>query len=97
MTTDGGLFKEWFATQMAKQPNPRLPERIRTMHRMYGVSWGHTCKHCRHCVLMQHHDRHYYKCELSRITHGPGTDWRCGWPACGRYEEQEEAAGTPER
>lgn len=63
------------------------PERLRVMHLRFGTCPGHTCGTCRHFVRLSYH-RPYYKCDLTAITHGPGTDWRVRWPACGRWEAQ---------
>ncbi len=89
---DGGMFPSWFAAQMAKRPDPQLPERLKQMHRVYGVSAGHTCKHCRHCLAIHHHDKRYRKCELYRISRSTATDWRVSWPACGRFEERDDGS-----
>jgi hypothetical protein len=39
---------------------------------------------CKECRLLFRHSR-YFKCELRGFTHGPGTDHRANWPACGRF------------
>ncbi len=68
--------------------NP-LPMRIRAMHQTYGVTEGQTCKTCAHLVC-KHFNKRYYKCDLTRQTNGPGTDWRVSWDACGLWEPREE-------
>lgn len=47
------------------------------------------------CKTYSHLDGHpgagrmYWKCDLRRYSHGPATDHRVNWPACGKYEEGE--------
>jgi hypothetical protein len=48
---------------------------------------GAKCATCVHLARIIY-ARTYYKCELRRNTHGPATDHRVRWPACGRYEEE---------
>jgi hypothetical protein len=75
------LYPEWEASH--KDDAPQLPERIRVMHGANGHGQqGVTCKHCKH---LYHHLR-FLKCDLNKMTRGPGTDWRAGWPACGKFE-----------
>ena len=47
---------------------------------------GATCKTCAHLTYHQF-ARRYYKCRKRPSTHGPGTDHRVGWKACGKYKE----------
>jgi hypothetical protein len=70
--------------------DPR-PWRLRVMHQMYGVTEGQTCKTCIHLIVIQKGNR-YYKCDLTTITAGPGSDWRVGWAACGRWAAKGEAS-----
>ncbi len=53
----------------------------------YGTTEGKKCKTCK---LLYYHEmsKRYYKCRLRKFTHGPGTDHRVNWPACGKYEER---------
>jgi len=55
---------------------------------LYGVTPEKQCKTCKH-LTGHRRARTYYKCLLRGVTHGPGTDHRVGWPACGRYETAE--------
>ena len=64
----------------------RLPLRIGDMHRRFGRTEGRCCASCVHLVVHKPGQNKYYKCDLTVITSGPGTDWRIGWPACGRWE-----------
>jgi hypothetical protein len=64
--------------------DPR-PRRLRDMHDAYGRDPQHTCGQCKHLIARKF-ARTYYKCDLTRTTMGPGTDWRLGWEACGRFE-----------
>ena len=63
-----------------------LPKRIRDMHALYGRIDGRTCRRCAHLLRFRRNNT-YLKCELNRITHGPATDWRASWPACGQHTE----------
>lgn len=67
--------------------DPR-PMRLRVMHQMYGRDPEHRCGQCGH-LIARHYDKVYYKCDLTRQTAGPGTDWRKSWEACSRFEERE--------
>ena len=48
---------------------------------------GRTCKFCVH-LYHRGNTRNYYKCEFRKETHGPGSDHRVNWPACGKYERR---------
>jgi hypothetical protein len=67
----------------------KLPERMGWMFKLYGRHPGETCKTCAHLVRDHYRDKNYLKCNMTRQTRGPGTDWRAGWPACGRWEKAE--------
>ena len=71
----------------APRIDPR-PWRLRVMHEAYGRDPEHTCGQCRHLVVKRW-DKSYFKCDLTRMTNGPGTDWRKSWEACSRFEEGE--------
>jgi hypothetical protein len=46
---------------------------------------------CGQCAYLRCHqwDKRYYKCLLrGKPTHGPATDHRVNWPACGRFALQ---------
>ena len=64
-----------------------LPDRLLRMHRLHGHGGGLKCGTCLHCLRFDYHRRVYFKCELSHISHGAGTDWRVSWPACGKHSE----------
>ena len=70
----------WLAAQ------EKEPEAINPCVRVFGRGpEGVTCKTCVH--LFSHRTaRRFYKCDLRAFTHGPGSDHRVGWPACGKYE-----------
>jgi len=84
---DLNIWKKWQQEALAKREV--LPDRITKMHKMYGEVPGKTCKLCVHLIQIRYANT-YHKCNLTRITGGPGTDWRTGWPACGRYHEGEQ-------
>lgn len=90
-----------------------LPEKIAAMHRRYGAypvgdltvgpilqeSPKRPKEVCGHCVFFVVHQMggKYFKCSKNRITHGPGTDWRFRFPACGLFQRRTNGArdGTP--
>jgi hypothetical protein len=82
------LFPEWEAEQPT--PPPSYPTRIKAMWQLHGKCMGQTCGGCIHLIGL-HYNKTFWKCDLSTMTHGPGTDWRKGWTACGKFE-----AGTGE-
>ena len=47
---------------------------------------GATCGSCVHLFRQGGTAGTYYKCELRRVTGGPGTAHRVRWPACARFE-----------
>jgi hypothetical protein len=60
-------------------PNPMI--------KVYGVGPnGAKCKTCKHLTSIRPGQNKYYKCSLRGITHGPGTDHRVNWNACGKYQ-----------
>ena len=61
-----------------KNPNPCVA--------LYGEKPGYKCKGCKNLIPFPH-SRVYWKCRLRTITHGPGTDHRVNWPACGKWEK----------
>lgn len=75
---------EWFAAMEAKQePNP--------CRRIFGH--GPEGKRCKECSLLfaRRMSKTYYKCQLRGDTHGPGTDHKVNWLACGKFEEKKPA------
>lgn len=59
---------------------------VEQMRRMYGERPTSTCGSCRH-LIRQGRARDFLKCEKFGTTHGPGTDWRAKYRACGLWEE----------
>ncbi len=80
---------ELWQQQALEKQGPTYPVRLSLMHKMYGVSQGHTCKNCRFLDRVQYAGT-YLKCDKSRRSRCSATDWRAGWPACGLYEEEGE-------
>jgi len=51
---------------------------------------GKQCRTCAFFLRLRYHDGLYFKCEKrGKPTHGPGTDHRARWPACGKYQEMQ--------
>jgi hypothetical protein len=65
-----------------------LPRRILLMYARHGSTEGQTCRTCAHLQRYKQGTR-WMKCELTRQTSGAATDWRAGWPACGKWESCE--------
>jgi hypothetical protein len=63
------------------------PSRLADMHRSFGVAEGKRCGDCRHFQRFKQGTR-WQKCDLTRQTGGPGTDWRVKWVACGKWETE---------
>jgi hypothetical protein len=55
---------------------------------------GEFCRTCKHACFHERAKR-YWKCDLIKRTHGPGTDIRLKSPACRRWEQRE--GGGPKR
>lgn len=88
---DGGLFPEWYAARVAVPGAVAgLPQRIQTMHKMYGAAEGKQfCSGCEFFIRHKPSKTSYFKCTLTEMTHGAGTDWRANWPACGKFKTKE--------
>jgi hypothetical protein len=71
--------------ELGSQARP-LDARLAVMHTLYGRREDQRCKTCRHLLRKAGHARTYLKCELTKITAGPGSDWRAGYVACGKWE-----------
>lgn len=84
------LFPEWEQFHAAEIAALRsLPLRIRQMWALHGKDEAHTCGQCVHLRQAGYTSRTYYKCDLTTITHGAGTDWRKRWVACGKFGEKK--------
>ena len=55
------------------------------MRAIYGVEDGHHCGECAWLVPQGGCSGRYLKCRQAKVTRGPGTDWRAGWIACGKF------------
>lgn len=63
------------------------PARLRQMYAERGSGpAGAMCGGCAHLVTVRAGGT-WFKCDLSRVTGGAGSDWRKSWPACGAFEE----------
>jgi len=78
----------WKQEQIKKQ-DPHCPPRLKVMHSFYGVKEGEKCGDCKNFCRFDYHNKTYFKCDLTKITHGPKTDWRVNWVACGKFEKGE--------
>ena len=59
--------------------------KIDLMHRIFGVSEGHTCRECSNFVKGKYHDRTLCKCRVYGMTHSEASDWAGRWLACGAF------------
>lgn len=77
-------WAEW-AKQQGANPDGKYPVRILQMRKLHGKSEGNICGNCAHFIRKKM-GAIYFKCDLTKITGGPATDWRVNWPACGKFE-----------
>jgi len=89
-------MKGLFGYEISKGEKPvdmRIPVAVRAnpMIAAYGQPEDTTlkCKDCKHLYYKEFVKR-YYKCSFRGDTRGPGTDHRKHWPACGKYEKDNE-------
>lgn len=59
--------------------------KIALMHRIFGVSDGHTCRECSNFVKGKYHDRTLCKCRVYGLTNSEASDWAGRWLACGAF------------
>ena len=79
-------WNDWWIEQVEKNPIT-YPERLTQMWKMYGLGPGKkTCGECAH-LITKRYGGDYFKCGLTKMTAGAGTDWRKSWLACGEFEE----------
>ncbi len=70
-------------------PDDTLPRPIKVMHKTYGSGpKTETCRACLHLTFHEGHTHRFYKCSKAKISHGPATDWRVAWPACGKFQKK---------
>ena len=62
--------------------------KIALMHRIFGVSDGHTCRECCNMVKGRYHDRTLCKCRVYGMTHSEASDWAGRWQACGAFNRE---------
>lgn len=64
-----------------------MPDRkIVAMHKVYGKSYGLTCKNRPNLECHEvRSGRRYYKCKAYGTSHADSTDWAMRWPACGLF------------
>lgn len=53
---------------------------------------AHKCGNCAHCRATPNTARRYYKCDISALSRGPGTDLRKKWRGCEHWEPIQEEA-----
>jgi len=81
-------MQDWFSNQASKAGFvPATPKAdFNPCLKLYGA--GPIGKRCKECSLFIRHQmsRTYFKCKLRGVTHGPGTDHKANWPACGKFQ-----------
>lgn len=81
------LWKDWLEKQTDHRASD-LPKRIQQIRQMHGQRNEKICGDCVHFRALNGYAKTYYKCDLSKLSHGSGTDWRAHWPACGKWLER---------
>lgn len=64
-------------------------QRLERMHLLYGRIDDKQCGACAHFVSHSYANT-YHKCRLYGVSHGPATDWRVRYVACGKFEQPAE-------
>lgn len=82
-------WQQWYQDQIAKLPTADVPKRMLVMYQVYGQDKEHKCKECTFLEVRAFANT-YYKCQKSKVTAGPATDWRVNWMACGQFKKAEE-------
>ena len=80
------LTWEAMRERLAEADAIKVAKKIDKMHLLYGQVVGQLCRDCVHLASGNYHGTLYHKCSLYGMTHGPGTDWKLGYPACGKFE-----------
>lgn len=62
--------------------------KIALMHRVFGVSDGHTCRECCNFVNGKYHDRTLCKCRVYGMSPSEASDWAGRWQACGAFNRE---------
>lgn len=87
-------MKELFPEFSTRDPRPAELRSPNPCVRLYGFSKDRK-KTCRECVHLYGvgKSRTYYKCSFRKFTHGPGSDHRVRWPACGKFSTERTRDG----
>jgi hypothetical protein len=79
---------DWLIFMEKQSTAQAVPRAIRPMYAAYGKhDTDETCGHCAHLIATGH-TKTFYKCELAKVSHGAGTDFRKKWQACGKFESE---------
>ena len=62
--------------------------KIALMHRIFGVSDGHTFRECCNFVNGKYHDRTLCKCRVYGMSPSEASDWAGRWQACGAFNRE---------
>ncbi len=73
-------------------PAAQYPERIKSMWRLYGQRADRQCAQCLQLVRKPWGLQYYLKCRVVGVEGKTATDWRAGWPACGRFRERKRGS-----
>lgn len=74
----------------AEAQRKKKARKIERMHVIYGKREGAKCGDCVHFYGVSYANT-YYKCRLFGDSHGPATDWRVRFVACGKFEPRAES------
>ena len=68
---------------------PISGRKYKTMQQLHGELSNKKCGCCKHCVVIRHNRKNFYKCELWYVSSSEATDIRLKNVACKKYEEQD--------
>lgn len=81
---------DWFGNPITIAEKPKPDKNTNPCLALHGPGPdGQKCRGCVHLRFPQHHSARHWKCDLRKLTHGPATDHKVTWPACGRYQKRE--------
>ena len=76
-----------FGKHTLEDANRMNPRSVNPCVDLYGPAEPpRNCGGCKHLIKRGGGTRAYYKCDLRKMTKGPGTDHRVHWPACAKWQ-----------
>ena len=74
-----------YGVRLTKRKNALIARGVHPATGFALANNGQGCGSCAHLLGTGRANR-YWKCGLVKVTGGPGTDIRKGWPACVKWE-----------